>query len=96
MSEDNVEQDAGSEEPSPLRLIGTLAIAGLASGVIIIAIYLATFETIKENKARELRESVFRVLPNVTKMQKLLLKEGKLVVSYEEEKGEKPIYAGLR
>jgi len=94
MSEEKIEQDPGSEEPSPYRLIGTLAIAGLLSGVIIIAIYLATFETIKENKARELRESVFRVLPNVTKMQKLLLKEGKLEVSYEEETGEEPIYAG--
>ncbi len=94
MSEEKTEQDTGPEEPSPYRLIGTLAIAGLVSGVIIIAIYLATFETIKENKARELRESVFRVLPNVTKMQKLLLKEGELVVSYEEEKGERPIYAG--
>jgi len=94
MSEDKLEQDPGPEEPSPIRLIGTLAVAGLVSGVIIVAIYLATFETIKENKARELRESVFRVLPNVTKMQKLLLKEGKLVVSYEEEKDEKPIYAG--
>ncbi len=94
MSEDKIEQVAGAEEPSPARLIGTLAIAGLLSGVIIIAIYLVTFETIKENKARELRESVFRVIPDVTKMQKLLLKEGKLVVSYEEEKGEEPIYAG--
>jgi len=94
MSEDKEEQGAGTEDPSPARLIGTLAIAGLVSGVIIIAIYLATFETIKENKARELRESVFRVLPNVTKMQKLLLNDGKLEVSYEEEKGEKPIYAG--
>ncbi len=94
MSEDKVEQAAVADEPSPARLIGTLAIAGLVSGVIIIAIYLATFETIKENKARELREAVFRVLPNVSKMQKLLLKEGKLEVSYKEEKGEEPIYAG--
>ncbi len=94
MSEEAQQVSGEAEEPSPLRLIGTLAVAGLASGIIILSIYLATFTTIKENKARALRESVFRVLPNVTKMQKLLLKEGKLVVSYEEEKGEKPIYAG--
>jgi len=91
--EENLEQTA-AEEPSPVRLIGTLAVAGLLSGIIILSIYVATFDAIKENKARALRESVFRVLPNVTKMQKLLLKEGKLVVSYEEEKDEKPIYAG--
>jgi electron transport complex protein RnfG len=85
---------AGAPEPSSVRLIGTLAVAGVLSGIIIIAIYIATFDAIKENKARALRESVFRVLPNVTKMQKLLLKDDKLVVSYVEEKDEKPIYAG--
>jgi electron transport complex protein RnfG len=85
---------AGAPEPSSIRLIGTLAVAGILSGIIIIAIYIATYSAIKENKARALRESVFRVLPDVTKMQKLLLKDGKLVVSYEEEKDEKPIYAG--
>lgn len=85
---------ASVPEPSSVRLVGTLAVAGILSGIIIIAIYIATFNTIKENKARELREAVFRVLPGVTKMQKLLYKDGKVVVSYKEEKGEEPIYAG--
>lgn len=91
-----VQQTPGdaAEEPSSQRLVGTLAIAGLISGVIIIAVYIATFDTIKENKARELREAVFKVLPGVEQMQKLLLKGGKLVVSHTEEKGEKPIYGG--
>ena len=95
MSDQEQQAPAGGvEEPSPNRLVGTLAVAGLISGVIIIAVYLATFNTIKENKARELREAVFRVLPGVAHMQKLLLKDGKLVVSHVEEKDEEPIYAG--
>lgn len=48
-------------EPSSSRLILSMAIAGFISGFIIIAIYLATFETIKENKARELQAAVFKV-----------------------------------
>ncbi len=90
------EKQAAAEagEPSSNRLVGTLAVAGLLSGIIIITVYLATFDTIKENKARELREAVFRVLPGVDKMQRFLHKEGALVVSHVEEKGEKPIYGG--
>ena len=58
-------------EPSSTTLVAALSIAGFLSGIIIIAVYLATFDTIAENKARELREAVFRVLPGVTQMQKL-------------------------
>ncbi len=95
MSSD-VQQAAGTapQEPSSNRLVGTLAVAGFLSGFLIIGIYEATFNTIKENKARELKEAVFRVLPGVDKMQKLLYKDGKMMVSHVEEKGEEPIYAG--
>ncbi len=88
------EQQQAAAEPSSNRLVGTLAVAGLISGVIIIAVYLATFDTIKENKARELREAVFRVLPGVKRMQRLVIKDRKLVVAHTEEKGEEPIYGG--
>ena len=52
MSTDTVRQPAA---PSSLRLIMTLAIAGLVSGVAIIGIYESTLPTITANKARELR-----------------------------------------
>ncbi|NND46232.1 MAG: hypothetical protein HKN55_01080, partial [Woeseiaceae bacterium] len=42
--------------PSSLRLVLTLAIAGLVSGIAIIGIYESTLPTITANKARELRE----------------------------------------
>ena len=53
--------------PSSIRLVLTLAIAGLISGIAIIGIYESTLPTITANKARELREAVFKVLPGVTR-----------------------------
>ena len=41
--------------PSSLRLVFTLAIAGLVSGMAIIGIYESTLPTITANKARELQ-----------------------------------------
>jgi len=66
------------QEPSPIKLILTLAIAGLISGIAIIAIYEATLPTITAYKAKVLREAVFKVLPGVTQIQKLQYVAGKL------------------
>ena len=59
------------KEPGSIRLVLSLAIAGFISGVAIIGIFEATLPTITANKARELREAVFKVLPGVSHMQKL-------------------------
>ncbi len=59
------------DEPTGSRLVISMAIAGFISGIIIISIYLLTFDTIKENKARELENAVFNVLPGAVKMHKL-------------------------
>jgi H+/Na+-translocating ferredoxin:NAD+ oxidoreductase subunit G len=82
------------EEPGSSRLIISMAIAGFISGVIIISIYLLTFDTIKENKARELQNAVFKVLPGVSKMQKLHQIDNKLVVVKTDEVDEEMIFAG--
>lgn len=71
-----------------------MAIAGFISGVIIIAIYMLTFDTIKENKARELREAVFKVLPGVTHMQKLHYVNNKLVVVKTDGIDDEMIFSG--
>jgi len=81
-------------EPGSRRLIGSMAIAGFISGIIIIAIYMLTFDTIKENKARELQRAVFKVLPGVTKMQKLHFTDNKLVIEKTDEVDEEMIFAG--
>jgi electron transport complex protein RnfG len=80
--------------PSSLRLILTLAVAGLLSGIAIIGIYESTLPTITANKARELREAVFKVLPGVTQMQALVYRNDKLIVVPEPDKDEPVIYGG--
>jgi electron transport complex protein RnfG len=88
----NVAKETSS--PSSLRLVLTLAIAGLVSGVAIIGIYEATLPTITENKARELREAVFKVLPGVSQMQALVYRDGELVVVEMPDKDEPVVYGG--
>jgi electron transport complex protein RnfG len=80
--------------PSSLRLVMTLAIAGLVSGIAIIGIYESTLPTITANKARELREAVFKVLPGVSRMQALVYRDGRIVVVPEPEKDEPVVYGG--
>jgi electron transport complex protein RnfG len=80
--------------PSSIRLVVTLAVAGLISGVAIIGIYEVTLPTITINKARELREAVVKVLPGVTQIQKLVYSNGELIPSAETEKDEQLVYGG--
>jgi len=87
-----VKQESAS--PSSMRLVLTLAIAGLISGIAIIGIYESTLPTITANKARELREAVFKVLPGVSQMQALVYRSGELVAVDEPEKDEPVIYGG--
>ena len=72
----------------------TLAIAGLVSGVAIIGIYESTLPTITANKARELREAVFKVLPGVSRMQALVYRDGRIIVVPVPEKDEPVVYGG--
>ena len=83
-----------SPPPNALRLVFTLAIAGLISGIAIIGIYETTLPTITANKARELREAVFKVLPGVSQMQPLVFRDGTLVATAEPEAGESAVYGG--
>ncbi len=89
-------QDKSPDTPqvSSARLVFTLALAGLISGAAIIGIYEITLPTITINKARELREAVFKVVPGVTKMQQLVYRDDELIVVTKTEKDEKPVYAG--
>ncbi len=93
MSNDLLEQTA--PEPGSTRLVASLAIAGFLSGLIIIGIYVATLPTITENKARELREAVFKVLPGVTRMQKLQFEGERVVIKHGGKDDENTLYAGF-
>ncbi len=67
-----------ANQPSSTRLALSVALAGLISGIAIIGIYEATLPTITANKARQLREAVFKVLPGVSRMQQLGFVDGSL------------------
>lgn len=92
MSNDLLEQTAA--EPGSTRLVASLAISGFLSGLIIIGIYVATLPTITDNKARELREAVFRVLPGVSRMEKLQYDGGRLLPKKGGKDDEDTLYAG--
>jgi electron transport complex protein RnfG len=92
MSNDLVQPSAA--EPGSTRLVASLAVSGFLSGLIIIGIYVATLPTITENKARELRQAVFKVLPGVSRMQKLQFDDERVVVKQEGKDDENTLYAG--
>ncbi len=83
-----------SEEPGSFKLIFTLAFAGLLSGMGIVVAYQTTLPIINANKARFLREAVFRVVPHSTQMRKLVpTKDGKLRFAKKSEKKVPGIFA---
>ncbi len=85
---------AGTPEPTSTRLVTTLTVAGFLSGLIIIGIFEVTLPTITANKARELREAVFKVLPGVSKMQKLVYDGTKLNPVQGKADEEQTIFGG--
>ncbi len=82
------------KEPTSIRLVASLAVAGFLSGLIIIGIYVTTLPTITANKAQELREAVFRVLPGVSQMHKFRYDGEQLVNADNGKDGEDTVYAG--
>lgn len=82
------------KEPGTARLALSMAFAGMLSGILIIGAYEATLPTITANKAEELRLAVFKVLPNLARMEKMQWSDGKLVVRTEAGADEDTVYAG--
>jgi len=84
-----------NSEPSSLRLIFTLALAGLLSGVAIVGIYDATLPLITANRAKALRTAVFKVLPGIDTFQEIGYQDGKLFVQENHDPDVKFIYVGF-
>ncbi len=86
-----------SPEAGPLRMMVTLGIAGLCSGIAVVGIFLVTKPRIERNRAEALEAAIFRVLEGAKTRVALVLREGELV-RYEAEDGaipkEEAIYAG--
>jgi electron transport complex protein RnfG len=95
MSEELEHESAETEdasEPSSTRLITTLSLAGLFSGLILVGVYELTLPRIEANQARELREAVFKVLPGTERFQPMGFIDGTLAEAGEDE--ENVVYAG--
>lgn len=68
-----------SAEPSSLRLIMTLGIAGFFSGLILVSAYVFTLPLIERNKEEALQAAIYRVLPGCSSYDAMILKNGELV-----------------
>jgi electron transport complex protein RnfG len=93
MSSEN-ESILRSDEPGSARLVATLGFAGLLSGLIIVSVFEATLPTITAYRAKVLREAVREVLPGTVDMQRLVFRDGRLIVKEGEEKDEEALFRG--
>jgi len=94
MSRRNRSHDQPMQEPSSARLIMTLGLAGLLSGLIIVAVFETTRPVITAYQAKVLREAVFEVLPGTTRMRRLVFQEGQLRIKEQEGKDEEALFGG--
>ena len=78
-----------SEEPSSLKLILSLGIAGLLSGIILVGTFIYTDPIIRANKEAAMQKAIFKVLPNCTDYTTLILENGKLSEKGEEQDANK-------
>jgi electron transport complex protein RnfG len=90
---------ATTNEPGAIRLVGSLAIAGLLSGLVLVGVFLATAPRIERNRAEALRRAVFEVLPGTSAIETWVLGDDGVPTPYEGAddtlpKGE-AIYAGV-
>jgi electron transport complex protein RnfG len=78
-----------TNEESSFRLIASLSVAGLASGLLLVGAYLVTKPVIDGNRARAVEEAVLRVVPGASSVEAFLV-EGEALVPYTGPKGVLP------
>lgn len=79
---------------STARLVLTLTVAGLFSGLAIVGAYEITKPMIAANQAAALRRAVFEVVPGADRLQRLAWRDGTLVPAEGDAGGEPSVYAG--
>lgn len=87
--------------PETPRLVVTLTVAGLLSGLAIVGVFRLTLPRIRANNAEALRRAVFKVLPGADKMQALVWRDGGLAVPEAGTRGDgvdgvPTVYGGYR
>ena len=84
-------------DAGPARMLGTLGVAGLCSGLAVVGIFLVTQPRIERNRAEALEAAIFRVLAGARSRAAFVLRDAELV-PFESPGGELPkeeaVYAG--
>jgi electron transport complex protein RnfG len=85
------------KEPSFFRLVMTLAVTGLLSGLVLVCIYLVTQPMILRNQAEAMRRAIYRVLPGAQQISTYVI-EGERLAEFEPVGDEMPegeaVFAG--
>jgi len=76
MNQVNLTISAGQKEPGSFRLVFTLALAGMLSGLALAGAYQITKPIIDANNAEALRRGVFEVVPGSTRFTPVELVDG--------------------
>ncbi len=79
---------------STLRLVATLTVAGLFSGLTIATVHQATLPTIRANQAAALERAVFQVLPGAQRMERLVLEYSSGAPTGDDATAAAMVYAG--
>jgi electron transport complex protein RnfG len=90
---------ATAREPGSFRLVATLALTGLISGLVLVGVYLLTQPRILRNQAEALNAAIFLVLPGTVEIKTYVVRENELVF-FEAPEGRLPteqaVFAGHR
>lgn len=81
-------------EATPLRMVATMGFAGLVSGFIIVLSYESTLAAISTHKAEAIKEAVFKVLPDIARMERFVYRDGVLTASETVQKDEEALFGG--
>ena len=84
-------------EAGPLRMMGTLGLAGMCSGLAIVGIFLVTAPRIERNRAEALEAAIYRVLEGARSRVAYVLRGADLVPFESPDDGlpkEEAVYAG--
>lgn len=84
---------SAAPEAGPVRLILTLGVAGLLSGLALVGIYEVTLPRIQANHAAALQKAVFQVLPGTASFKRLAW-DGSSLVEDESAPTDQAIFAG--
>lgn len=84
---------SSEKSAGPIRLVITLGLAGLFSGLVLVSVFLATQPLIKRNQEEALEAAIYRVLPGA-ETRKIFVEEGGKLIEADSAEGTEAIYAG--